>query len=183
MLGNKGIQIFILDNMKIIFCIIIFLLCLCLVAITNSYTGLNYPISFSVITKADAKYDTPENAFIAKNSALINHDLEWYYETLTEDTAELYKRLFSKKGLDPSRHFDVVSKDDKTVIYGKMDYKDGVILLVETTTPEGVILRGPVTLVKEHGLWKTTVKYRADRELKHYFEVVKPDKHHLANSH
>jgi len=149
--------------------------CLYVIVPTYSYASLNYPIIFSTITKADAKYDTPENAFIAKKSALINHDLTWYYETLTVDTVELYKKLFSQNGIDPSRHFDVVSKYDKTIIYDKIDYKDGVILLVETTTPEGAILRGPVVLIQENGLWKTTVKYRADSELKQYYAVIKPE--------
>ena len=149
--------------------------CICLTIQADCYALQNYPIKFSVINKTDAKYDTPENAFIAKKSALINHDLEWYYESLSTDTVKLYKQLFSKNNIDPSKIFDTVNRNDITIIYGKQIYKDGVILLVETTTPAGITLYGPVVLVQEDGLWKTTVKYRADNDLKQYFEVIKPE--------
>ncbi|MCK4603369.1 MAG: hypothetical protein KAU41_01560, partial [Deltaproteobacteria bacterium] len=66
-------------------CAIIFIVCSGIFFISDMGQAAHgkYPMKVDIINKDQARYDSPENAFIAGLSALINGDLEWYYDTLT----------------------------------------------------------------------------------------------------
>lgn len=137
----------------------------------------NYPIKVTLINKDTANYLSPENAFTAKISALIHSDIDWYYETLTYDTAEKDKKLFKEAGIDPKRNFDLIDANDHFFILDKKTYQNGIVLLIESRKADGRILRGPSVLVRENGLWKTTTEFAADKELHDYLEVIEPPEH------
>jgi hypothetical protein len=132
------------------------------------------PFKIVPIEKSQASYATPEDAFTAKISALLHHDLEWYYDSLTIETAVKDKQLFQEAGIDPERKFDLVSYSDDIFIIKKINYKNGVLLVARTQTKEGYLMQGAATLVLENGFWKTTSKFAYDDELAQYDRVVPP---------
>lgn len=76
-------------TITIILCLSVFLI----IEISYAEDG-QYPMKVEIIDKDQARYDTPENAYAAMISSLIKKDLEWYYETLTEESAARDKRRF-----------------------------------------------------------------------------------------
>jgi hypothetical protein len=158
-------------------CAIIFIVCLGIFfisAIGQAVEG-KYPMMVDIINKDQARYDSPENAFVAGLSALINGDLEWYYDTLTNKSAEEDRKEFEESNIDPNQQIDAVKNMDKTYIIGKQVYKHAMLLIVESHMKDGSIMRGPSTFVKENGLWKTTFEFSSDENLWDYMDYVKPE--------
>lgn len=152
-------------NIKLFFLVILFF--------NNSYAS-QYPMQIYPFHKNEANYITPENTFIAKISSLLDHDILWYYETLTYESAEKDKNLFQEAGIDPERNFDLIDEDDEFLILDKKQYKNGIMLLIETQKTDGRILIGPTVLVQENGLWKTTTEFAGDQELLDCLIVIPP---------
>lgn len=151
-------------------CTIIFVFCLVsFLSIGISYADeTQYPIKVEIIEKEQAKYDTPENAFAAIFSALIKEDFEWANETLTEESAEEYKRLYEEAGIDPNKMFELGKGIINTFIIAKKEYKNGVLLVIKDYYKEGTVVNSPMTLVIENGKWKQTNKFANDEELWDY---------------
>lgn len=101
-------------NYGIIFTIcLIFFLCIGTInAQKNNKEKVQYPIKVNIIEKADAKYDTPENAFISFMSAYVKENSQWSDETETETTVKHDKERFKK---DPQDVF--TGAEDIGVIY------------------------------------------------------------------
>ncbi|MEA1900027.1 MAG: DUF4878 domain-containing protein, partial [Thermodesulfobacteriota bacterium] len=118
-----------------------------------------YPMKVTIITRDQAKYDTPENTLSAIRSALVNEDLEWSDETLTQESLEEQRRLFEKAGIDPRVDFNLEKDVKDTFIIDKIEYKDAVVLIVEDQDKDGSIIRMPLTFVQENGKWKMTNKF------------------------
>jgi len=158
-------------------CIWIFLCILIVLLVSgNAYSSdSNYPIKLERIDRSQARYNTPENTFAAKISALLAKDLEWYYETLTKETVSINKKLFKEAGLDPEKNFDMVDESDKNFIIDKIPYKNGVILVGKIVSKDGSILIGPAVFIKEGGLWKQTIEYNTDEELLKYRDLIMPE--------
>ena len=134
-----------------------------------------YPIRVEIIDKAQARYDTLENAYVALYSAQIKKDLEWLYETLTEESAKEIKRLFEEAGIDPIKIFNSERKEKQTFIIGKKEYKGDILLIIEHNEKDGTITTIPVTFIIENGQWKRTNKYADDEELHEYLDYIKPE--------
>ena len=124
-----------------------------------------YPIKVSVIHKNQAHYNTPENTLAAGFSALMHNDLEWYYNTLTEKSAEQDKAQFAEAGIDPNENLNLVEPADQLFLLDKLNYRDGILLYIKTVSPDGTLATGPVVFVQEKGLWKQTFEYASDQEL------------------
>ena len=155
----------------IFFCILIVLL-----ASGNTYSSdSNYPIKLERIDRSQAQYNTPENTLAAGISALLKKDLEWYYETLTKESAALEIKIFQDAGIDPERSFEIVDEGDKNFIIDKIKYKNGVILVGKIVGEDGSILIGPAVFIKEGGLWKQTIEYNTDEELLKYRDLIMPE--------
>jgi hypothetical protein len=58
-----------------------------------------YPVKINLITKDQADYKTPENTLAAGFFALMNNDLEWFYETLTISAAIEDKAMYEEAGI------------------------------------------------------------------------------------
>jgi len=153
-------------------CTILFELCLSvfLVLGTSYAEEGKCPMKVEIINKDQARYDTPENAFVALCSALIKEDLEWSDETLTEESAEEQKRLFKEAGIDPRKIFEIEKHVKDTFIINKIDYKDAVLLVIKYYVKDGTIMKIPATFVKEGEKWKSTNKFAADEELQDYMD-------------
>jgi hypothetical protein len=134
-----------------------------------------YPMKVTIITRDQAKYDTPENTLFAIRSALVNEDLEWSDETLTQESLEEQRRLLEKAGIDPNIDFNLEKDVKDTFIIDKIEYKDAVVLIVEDQDKDGSIIRMPFTFVKENGKWKMTNKFAGDEELHEHLDYIKPE--------
>lgn len=136
-----------------------------------------YPIKVPVIEKSQAHYKTVENAAAAANSALLQYDLDWYYETLTSEAATYHKQLFADAGIDPQRLFGLIDEDDEEYILDKKPYKDGLLVISENRANDidGTILTVPAIFVLEDDLWKATFKYSGDEELSQYHDIQYTD--------
>jgi Zn-dependent peptidase ImmA (M78 family) len=134
-----------------------------------------YPIKVEIIDKAQARYDTPENAYVAMISSLIKKDLEWYYETFTKESAAQNKKEYQEAGIDPRKKFDTVTDLKDIFIVGKMKYKSGIILIVKSYEQNGTIMQVPSPFVKEGSKWKLTNAFSADEELHQYLDYIKPE--------
>ena len=135
----------------------------------------SYLIKINVIIKNKADYKTPENTLAAGFSALMNNDLEWYYNTLTKKSADQDKAQFAEAGIDPDENLDLVEPGDKLFLLDKSNYKDGILLHIKVVSPDGTIATGPVVFVLENGLWKQTFEYAADQELHAYLDAAPPE--------
>lgn len=131
-----------------------------------------YPIKLPTITKSQSHYNTPENTFSAKISALLSHDLEWFYATLTKESAERNRKAYADYNLDPNLMFQMVSPEDRFFILDKFSYNDGLAMLVQVVSPDGSILIDPVIFVQENGRWKQTSAYNSDEKLADITTVV-----------
>jgi len=133
---------------------------------------IQYPYEIAVIEKTQADYLTPENTFAAKISALLQRDLDWYYETLSPETVLQVKKLFREAEIDPERKFGLVDSKNQYYITEKKPYKHGILLVGESKNPDGRIIRGPVTLIQVNGLWKITSEFAFDEELQKYSDTI-----------
>jgi len=160
-----------LEIMSMVGCAI-FLLCLSVIFSNgDSHAGEDqYPIKVEIIDKGQARYDTPENAYAAMISSLIKRDIEWYYEAFTKESAAQNKREYQEAGIDPRKKFDTVKGLKDVFIIDRMEYKSGVVLIVQTHEQDGTIMQGPSAFMKEGGKWKMTNKYAADVELHEYLD-------------
>jgi hypothetical protein len=135
----------------------------------------SYPIRINVITKNQADYKIPENTLAAGFSALMHNDLEWYYNTLTENSAAQDKAQFAEAGIDPKKNLDLVETGDQLFLLDQIKYKDGILLHIKVVSPDGTIANGPVVFVRENGLWKQTFEYSADQDLHIYLDAAPPE--------
>jgi len=163
---------------------LIFILCLSIFLIKGSTYAEegNYPMKVEIIEKNQARYDTPENTLAAIRSALKNEDLEWVYETLTEESGEEHKRLFEEAGIDPRKIFDLERHVKDTYIIDRIEYKDAVLLVIEDHHKDGTIAKYPTTFVREGGKWKQTNKFAGDEELHEYLDYTKPEEQIIISS-
>jgi len=163
---------------------LIFMLCLSIFLINGSTYAEegNYPMKVEIIEKDQARYDTPENAFAALCSASIKEDLEWVYETFTEESAEELRKIYEEEGVDPRKILDLEKRVKDTFIIDKIEYKDAVVLVIEYHDKDGTIMKIPATFVKEGGSWKHTNKYAGDDELAVYMDYSKPEEQIIISS-
>lgn len=134
-----------------------------------------YPVRLPIITKSQSHYDSPENTFSARISALLSQDLEWFYNTLTKESAERNRKAFADANLDPKLMFQMMSQEDQVFILDKFHYKEGIALMVQVVSADGSILIDPVIFVQEGGLWKQTSAFNSDETLSELTTVVVPD--------
>jgi hypothetical protein len=134
-----------------------------------------YPVKLNLITKNQADYKTPENTLAASFFALMNKDLDWYYETLTESAAKIDKAMFEEEGFDINEIFKLISPGDQLVILDKKPYKNGILIYSKGITTKGGIVSGANVFVLENGLWKETYDYSSDTEIHAYFDVAPPE--------
>jgi hypothetical protein len=149
-----------------------------ILSITLSYDlvqATSYPIKINVVTKNKADYLTPENALAAGFSALMHNDLEWYYQSLTEKSADQDKAQLAKAGIDPNENLDLVEIGDQLFLIDKSNYKNGMLLHIKMVSPDGTIATGSVVFVQEKGLWKQTFEYAADEDLYVYLDAAPPE--------
>lgn len=119
-------------------------------------------------------YATPEETYTAKISALRHRDLDWYYETLTPETAVEDKDLLQKAGIDPKKKFDLVKENAEMFILENRPYKSGRLLIGMSRASDGIVTRGIVTLVERNGQWKITSEFGYDPALDQYDSLVLP---------
>ncbi|HOP48185.1 MAG TPA: hypothetical protein PK874_11025 [Desulfobacteraceae bacterium] len=154
--------------------IIIFIFCL-IAFLNDSYSDdSQYPIKVEVIDKQQARYDTPENAFIALHSALKKADLEWSDQTLTKKSAEEQRILFKEAGIDPRKIFEIEKNVKDVFIIKKVAYKDVVLLKIKHIVKDGSTRDIPATFIIEDGKWKSTNKYGSDEALHEYLDYTPP---------
>lgn len=132
-----------------------------------------YPAKVVEIDKSQAHYLTPDNTASASTSALRQHDLDWYYQAFTVDTAAQDKQMFLDAGIDLDEKYKLVSQDDVYIIE-KIPYEDGVLLILEKRAHDidGSRIRGWAGFVLENGLWKATYKFSEDEELQKYNNII-----------
>ena len=158
-------------------CAIILILCLAVFlpnGIAYAEEG-KYPMKVKIIDREQTKYDTPESTYAAMISSLITEDLHWYYETFTEESSLENKREYQEANIDPRKKFDTVKGLKDIFIIDKLEYKSGIVLIVETHEQNGTIMQGPSTFVKEHNKWKMTNKFASDEDLWEYLDYIKPE--------
>ena len=134
-----------------------------------------YPVKLKLITKNQADYKTPENTLAAGFFALMNNDLDWYYETFTKEAAIEDKAMFEEAGIDLSEKFKLIFPGDQLVILDKKPYKNGILIYSKGITTRGTIITGVNVFVLENGLWKETYDYASDEEIHAYFDVAPPE--------
>jgi hypothetical protein len=141
---------------------------------TSQLPGQVYPIKIVDIDKSQAHYKTPENTAAAGRSALLQHDLDWFYQSFTVEAAAQDKKMFEDAGLAQTEKYKLVSKKDEEFITGKKKYKDGLLLFFEVHDHDidGTVLKGWSGFVLENGLWKATYKYSEDQELDEFDDVI-----------
>ncbi len=157
-------------------CAIMLILCLA-VFLPNgiAYAEEKYPMKVEIIDREQTKYDTPESTYAAMISSLITEDLDWYYETFTEESAAENKREYQEANIDPRKKFDTVKGLKNIFIIDKIEYKIGIVLIVETHEQNGTIMQGPSTFVKKYNKWKMTNKFASDEDLWEYLDYIKPE--------
>ncbi len=130
-----------------------------------------YPMKIEYVHKSEAKYNTPENAFMSRISSLVKKDHNWYHDTLTLESSRTIVEKFNTFNIDPNRKFDSVKGISKGYILKKETYMEGVLLICKFYNENGSVDRGPSILVQENGLWKTTHEYADDQNLWGYFST------------
>lgn len=131
------------------------------------------PIKVEEISKYEADFLTPENTNAAAKSALLQQDLDWFYQALSTETANQDKQMFIDAGINPEEKFNLVNREDIEYITGKFSHKDGIILLKEVTVNniDGTKISLCTGFENENGQWKITFKYSNDEELQQYYNV------------
>ncbi len=158
-------------------CVIIFIVCSGIFFISDIGQAAEgkYPMKVEIVQKTQARYDTPENAFAALRSALIEEDLEWAYETFTEESAEELKKLYEEAGINRQKIFNLEKTVKDTFIVDKIEYKDAVLLDIEYHDKDGSIKKIPTTFVRDGEKWKNTNKFASDEDLWEYLDYIKPE--------
>jgi hypothetical protein len=156
------------------FCFIILYCCASIIFHENiSWSAdQSYPVKINLITKNQADYKTPENTLAAGFFALMNNDLDWYYETLTKEAAMEDKAMYEEAGIDIIEKYKLVNPGDQLVILDKKAYKNGILIHIKGITSKGTIITGPNVFVLENGLWKETYDYISDEEIHAYFDIA-----------
>ena len=136
-----------------------------------------YPIKIQRFDKSQAHYITPENTVAAGSSALLQHDLEWFHETFTEEAVAFEKKLYAESGIDPESSFGLIDENDEEYILDKKPDKDGLLVIIEKKSNDidGTILTTSAVLVLEKNLWKATFEYNGDEELNQYDDIKYTD--------
>jgi len=134
----------------------------------------NYPMEMELVKKSDARYDTPENSYIAIMSAMVNDDIEWYYNGLTRKSAENEITQYKEYNFNIQEEFDSVKNINKIFVLDKKKYKEGVVLIIKTIDNDGSIFTGPSVFMQEDGLWKAMQEISADDPILDYLEYTPP---------
>ena len=133
-----------------------------------------HPMEVKIVTKEHANYDTPEDAFAAIYSAKINRDAAWYYEGLTQQSAEHQIELYKKYNIDIQDEFEIALKTKSIYILDKQPYHNGVFLLVKVIKDDGTIIQGPSVFVQENGFWKSMQQIPKDDPINAYLDYTPP---------
>ncbi|MBU4152541.1 MAG: hypothetical protein KKD63_06650, partial [Proteobacteria bacterium] len=136
--------------------------------------AFDYPYKLIIVDQSKASYATPEETLSSNFSALLHQDLDWYYNTMTQATAEEDKQLFQEAGIDLKSNFDLVDKNDETFILENRPYKTGILLIAVSRRPDGFVMRSSVPFVQVNGQWKITSEFGYDPDLDQYDSLVLP---------
>jgi len=158
-------------NKRIYLLILIFIL-----GIQTSYTidAYAYPINVKIIDKNEAKYNTPENAYISLISAMKAKDIDWYYNSLSEKTKYDEIELYEKYAFDINKKFQSIENVRQIIILEKKRYQDGVVLIVKTINNDDSVFEGPSIFVIENGLWKSKSAIAAEDPILDYLDYTPP---------
>ncbi len=133
-----------------------------------------YPMEVSIIDKNKSRYDTPENSYTSIISSMVSEDVDWYYEGLTQKSADHEIMLYKKYSVDIQKKFDTV-KDIKNIsILDKQPYKNGVYLLVRVEGQDGSVFQGPSIFFLEDGLWKSSQEIPIDDPVLELLQYIPP---------
>jgi len=113
------------------------------------------------IEKSQAKYDTPENAMDAWCSAIKSGDVEWYFESVCEELRKRHEEKFKTQSFKEA-FMNQFKFNAKTLILKKEDYKGSVKFTCEMIESYGVIIKGPISFIKENDKWKKTEQFNQD---------------------
>ena len=137
-----------------------------------------YPMEIKIVRESEAKYNSPENTYIAMISSLFHEDIDWYFRTLTKESAEKEINLQLRYNYGPEEIFDSVKNINKIIITDQKPYKNGALLIVKTINNDGSIIEGPSIFVQENGLWKSSQEtLLADDPVLDYLEYTPPPQH------
>lgn len=138
---------------------------------TISLAEPNRPIVIS--EKGQASYDTPENTLNSLFSACMAEDLEWYFQTLTAESAAVEKADNEENKLDPMVELAMFRRGFvQGTITETFDYLDARVLVVRITDDLGDQFLIPYTLVREGGVWKVTNKFSDAEALEPYSRFI-----------
>jgi len=137
------------------------------------------PMVIAPVDKPNAKYDSPENAFVARLSSLIHRDIDWYFETLTPETVTIHKQLYQKAGLEPEVAFKLYHEGTRYLIIDKETYNGYVIVTGKSIKADGTIQMGASLFEQVDGQWKTTYPLVEDEylmgRLQKKLDYIRPD--------
>jgi hypothetical protein len=126
-----------------------------------------------IFDKGQASYDTPENALNSLFSACMAEDLEWYFQTLTAESAAVEKADNEENQLDPMVELAMFRRGFvQGTITETFDYLDARVLVVRITDDLGDQFLIPYTLVREGGVWKVTNKFSDAEALEPYSRFI-----------
>jgi hypothetical protein len=133
-----------------------------------------YPLLINEIDRSQADFKTPENTAAASLSALLKRDIDWYFQTMTVETAAQEKKMFQDAGIPLSKIFDLMSPSDEVRVTGTIPYKDGLVLTFEKRCHDidGTIIKTHSGYIRENGLWKKTNRFSGDENLDQYDDVI-----------
>ena len=151
----------------------IFFLSLAFTVTAFANSNGDYPKKVTLITRQEATYQTPENTYAAMLSSLFKRDVDWYYETFTKNAAAHSKQLYLKSGITADQIFDTMDAQEEFYVLKKINYKDGIILVTQSQKPNGTVMQGPSTMIKEDSKWKITGLYSSDKEVHEYLDYFK----------
>jgi hypothetical protein len=133
---------------------------------------VGYPLEVEIVSKSDARYDSPENAYASMISSLVHRDINWHYESLTSESAQSDIELYNNVSLDSI--FDSVGNIKKILFIDSIEYKSGQVLIVELHDFDGSVTKGPSYFIKENGLWKSSTLGDDDEVLLELVEYTPP---------
>ena len=131
-----------------------------------------YPIFVKSINRSEAKYDTPENAYIALVSAMKTKDVDWYYESLTQQSKQKEFELYKKYKFDITKKFESLENVQHILVMEKMSYKDGVVIIVKNIYKDGSVMQGPAVFKLEDGQWKSVAEISAEDPILDHLEYT-----------
>ncbi|WP_300673040.1 hypothetical protein [Desulfoluna sp.] len=137
------------------------------------------PRFFLPVEKANARYDTPENALVARISSLVHQDIDWYFETLTPETVTIHKQLYQKAGLEPEVALKLYHKGTRYLIIDQEPYNGYIIVTGKSIKPDGTIQMGASLFEQVDGHWKTAFPSSDDEtlmgRLQDKMDYIRPD--------